>query len=394
MEESQVLIFSSEQADGLALALEERLTGFCGVRRWKEEKELNKNTEALQLLDGTTKRYDFAIFLLTKADGKPKMGGGESEQELARRSLLCEYGILVGSLGRDRCFLAADGSVLQSPFPYIFSGVDPLKFKEVDEFTPEKSREAIESIIATVKSNLQKLGPRTKRTITSELISIDQIFEREKPESDGGRLLTTSGNVVLASLQPGEMVYDRAQRVRDNMRIGIDYAYFFPGDPNSARMLAQLLQMLLLCKRVKLEDAQTRESRFDAVMNQQNNIVEDLRKICLQNSLRIFFLPRAPALQFCIHNANDVEHAVAYLKYNQEFYLQLVLGEKHRNDNRIWKDLQLYIPKTAGRRGVFYSTLFFNIDEDSEFSTALKYEIGQCFPEISGKIEALCFKGP
>lgn len=405
MEPSSVLVFSSVPADNLAKALEVGLTGFCGVRRWKEEKERSTRTDLIGLLLDTVKRFDFAIMFLTSKDPISGPDGSELQEQSSLGGLLVEYGLLIGCLGRERCFLAANKQVADKILPDILKSVTRFSFEEPSDFTHHESKDAIPEsittamagIVSSLKDNVQKFGPMKKKTVTSDLISLDQLFAREMPEPDGN-LTTNANNVVLASLQPGEMVFERARRVYDNIEYGIAYVYFFPGEINFAGKLAQLLQMLLLSRLVNSgEEVNTKDARRDAIRNHQSDVVGRLRGICQDQSLRIYFLPQEPALQFCIHNANDVERAVAYFKYDVDLYIQLALGEKHRNDNRLWKDLQLYIPTDkdtdAQEQGIFRSTVFFKFKEAVQFTSEVKREIRKCFPEIAAKVEELCFNG-
>ena len=170
----------------------------------------------------------------------------------------------------------------------------------------------MERVSADIKDAVNRSG-RARR-----LLSATELLDREKLQNkyEGGQL--DEDQVVVAAIQPIELGYEPALQVKKNIDDGIRYVYFFHGSMDGAQKICRLLQMIL----VPMLDTKKRiEYRYlqSEVEQNQNQIVQDLKQICARESLKIFFLPAAPNLQYCIHNATSVYKAVLYFKRGDKF---------------------------------------------------------------------------
>src|SRR5208337_2448458 len=126
------------------------------------------------------------------------VGGGEARK--ARDNCVFEAGLFMSAIGRERCFLV--NSVSPSDLPSDLGGIISTPFDEPADLTDRSAcAKAIAGAAANLKDIIQRMGPRPFHDRVP-LLSVDEVFKRERPQSDGGDLV--DGRVVVCDTQPWE----------------------------------------------------------------------------------------------------------------------------------------------------------------------------------------------
>jgi hypothetical protein len=398
MDKCSIFIASSGRTLLLAEKLGEELrrNEFSEATLWSEESRRHPGTTIIEMLENAAERIDFAVIILARDDVMVKETGDTLK---ARDNCVFEAGLFIRALGRERCFLV--NSVEQRDLPSDLGGIITLQFKEPPDLCDRDAcAKAIQSVSAEIKDVVARSGIAKRR-----LLSGTELMAREKLQKKGGKL--DEDQVVVTAIQPLEVSYEPALQVRQNIDDGVRYIYFFQGNPNGAERICRLLQMLLLApifaesndSEKKPHNFQYRRSAVEKEQN-RNKIMQDLKKICALESLKIYFLPAAPILQYCIHNATSVDNAVLYFKHEEKFmhgatgekayFMQWATGEKA---SRFWDEVKQRQSISSGEpHAVFLGVSGFNVREDA-FYRALKNEMARHFPEIEEKVIKLCFDG-
>jgi hypothetical protein len=207
---------------------------------------------------------------------------------------------------------------------------------------------------------------------------------------EGGELM--EGHVVVASIQPRELQYTYATRVRKNFDdYGIRYVYFVQGSDDAAYKIPRMLQLLLLAKLLKPKEEEIINVRRDLVKANQTQIISDVKDICANNKLNIYFPSDSIDMEYCIFNATDRDSAKMYVKHRDE-YIEWEMGEWA---NEFWGKTK---KKTGAdnpqpRLAMFHAVDPFKLDKEPFFS-GLRREMLNTFPEIGEQVLELCLKGP
>ncbi len=130
----------------------------------------------------------------------------------------------------------------------------------------------------------------------------------------------------------------------------------------------QLLQMVLLAKILKGQtDADDWPGRLENMKSNQTEIKKQLEEIGLDGKIKIYFLPEAPALQYCIHNAGDIDRAIMYLKSEEGF----IEWESKRPAHQFWCEVREAqgVLEPDPPCAVFYGAPGFKINEGTFFRT-------------------------
>jgi hypothetical protein len=383
MEKSKIFIASSSRTQLLAEKLRDELaTDYCEARLWKDESNGKPSETIIEMLEGVAAKYDFAIIVLARDDVIINEAGDALK---ARDNCVFEAGLFMAALGRKRCFLV--NSVEQRELPSDLAGIILLPFTEPTNLRDRgECARAIAEVAGKIKDAVQFAGRTRGRPL-----SADELLDREKLQNKdpGGELF--EDQVVVASIQPVELGYDAALQVKKNIDDGVRYVYFFHGNMDGARKICMLLQMMLLAAmldREKASDFAIRESTLKEEAT-QTRIVTDLTKICDRESLKMFFLPAAPNLQYCIHNATDVYKAVLYFKHGDKF----IEWETGSRAYQFWEEVrQKQGIDSDPPRAIFHGASGFRVKEDPFYRT-LKQEVLRYFPGIQEKVTKLCFDG-
>jgi len=121
----------------------------------------------------------------------------------------------------------------------------------------------------------------------------------------------------------------------------------------------------------------------------QDEIVKVLQDICDRASLKIYFLPAAPKLQYCIHNAASAYTSILYFK-REDRWMEWARGVEAY---QFWEEVKQRQAVSSGiPNAVFLGAYGFNV-MDNVFYTAVKTEMRKYFRGIAEQVTKLCFEG-
>src|SRR5512140_2693377 len=113
MDRSRIFIASSGRTLLLAEKLRDALqSDFCDATLWTQEGQSEPSAVIIEMLEKATRRYDFAVVILSRDDVMTKETGDRLK---ARDNCIFEAGLFMAALGRERCFLV--NSVEQRDLP-------------------------------------------------------------------------------------------------------------------------------------------------------------------------------------------------------------------------------------------------------------------------------------
>jgi len=377
----KIFIASSDGALTLAEKLRDELrTDFCEARLWSEEIRSEPGAAIIEMLEKATVKYDFAVIVLTKDDVLASQRGNTLK---TRDNCIFEAGLFMSAIGRERCFLVT--SVAQGDLPSDLGGIISKPFVEPPDLKDRGAcAQAISRVVSEIKDAVFNKGCSEARPFSQA-----EILDREKLKRLGGDL--DEDQVVVTAIQPA-LDYEPALQVRKNMDGGINYVYFFHGSLDGATKISRLLQKVLLAPMIdprQASDFKYVQSEASKEQN-QNQILQDLKQMCERESLKICFLPAAPHLQFCVHNATSVYKAVLYFKRGDDKWLQWEKGEEAY---QFWAEFKHWLKLSpGGGNAVFLGASGFDVKQD-EFCNALKNEMRKYFPGIHERMIKLCFEG-
>jgi hypothetical protein len=383
MAKSRLFIACSGRTLEIAKQLRARLNpDYCDCELWNEVSENQVGRSILAMLREATKEFDFALIILAKDDVMVSEAGDKLK---ARDNCVFEAGLFMGAIGEDRCFLLS--SVSERDLPSDLGGIIYLPFSEPADLEDQDAcRKAILSASTRVETLVRKAGPIMNRPLSQE-----KLIERAKRNYEGGELLMDQ--VVVASVQPLDVNYGPARQVRRNIDAGnIRYVYFFQGNGDGAEKTCQLLQMVLLAEILKSQaEADDFLGCKTKIAANKDQILADLKRYCVEERIKVFFLPTAPALQYCIHNAANDKLAKLYLKHDEEFIEWASGNEAYQFWAEVRQGRGASEPMPA--KAVFHGVPGFKVSEGSFYST-LKREMAIYFPGIEGEVSRLCLEGP
>jgi len=391
MNKSKVFIASSERALTLAEVVSKELgtTGFCEARLWTEASKGQPSKTKIEIVENASQTYDFAVIVLAKDDVKIKDAG---EALKARDNCIFEAGLFMGGLGRERCFLL--NSVPRNELPTDLSGINCIDFDEPQDLTDrDQCSTALSTAVSKIKDDIQsaqKNGEMARNKLLVNLLSAKDLLARESLDrKTGGKL--EEGQVVVTAIQPVETRYLPALQVRKNIDKGVSYVYFFHGDEDGANKICWLLQMVLLAPLFENEvDGNDFTARRKMLGEKRNKILEDLETICRSKTLKIVALPDQPILEYCIHNADNVDTSTVYIKYGDKF-LEWAEGP---SANRFWKEVkQHHIIKPKPTLALFYETVGMSGEKQKNYYDSIDDHIVKYFPQIENDVRRFCVEG-
>jgi hypothetical protein len=288
---AKVFIASSHTASDLAQKLANNLDNYesnvvelTPVRWWRRP----EGSYILSTLTRQTDECDFAAVLLTEGD--------IDRPDRVRDNCIYEAGLFLGALGDpERCFLVVSCNPQKLP-----SDLAGLTYINIVEHGPEVDR-TLERAAGRIGQAIEEFAKtdqlRAIRGLKLPIVSVEDLVRKERPSFCGGVLQGDTTNVFVNTPRPFEYrSEDFAKRVMSNMiEYGIDYLYVFEASRGNADIITRLLAKLASVNGVE---------RFST--NIKN----------MRDSLQIHFLPdrRGLGLQYCIHNANDYNTAVCYMR--------------------------------------------------------------------------------
>jgi hypothetical protein len=177
----------------------------------------------------------------------------------------------MSALGRKRCFPV--NSVSQKDLPSDLGGVTPISFDEPADLADRSvCAKAIAKVAADVKDIIQREGPLAYHARVP-LLSVEEVFRRERLRSDGGDL--TDGQVVVCDMQPWAEI-GRAELFRHNMDNGTSYHCFFYFSDDTIQKICQTLQMMAWAGLGDAGEATGFNTRTNKITKQKDRVLGDL----------------------------------------------------------------------------------------------------------------------
>jgi len=395
MAKAKIFIASSYRVRNLAQKLKFTLsTDFADPVVWIEESEQIGGAQTIiEMLEKAGKTYDFAVIVLTRDD--KIFTELDKEQIKARDNCIFEAGLFFGRKGRDKCYLLS--SIPDGDLPADLRGIIYKSFDEPDFEDLVQCQKAIAKPADEIKTTIQKEwkrmqeeGESKKSTLSLPVVSREQMFEWETCEA-GGRI-EQDRPIVVNATQPYETKYKFACRVRQNIdSSNVNYYYFFQADEDGAQNISCLLQMILLAGLFEdPKQADVAQCRLNMIKSKKDQVIERLKTLRDDERLSIFFLPDAPAFEFCLHNATHPTKAKAFIKIDEDHFIEWSQGS---NAHQIWRNLKNWIPDEVPP-GIFHSTRLCKLSdaEKAKFKSQLDKQLKLYFPEIHEGVKKLCYE--
>jgi hypothetical protein len=384
MGKSRIFIASSGRTLVLAEKLQDELrTEFCEAKLWSEEGRLQPGETIIEVLEGAAELYDFAVVSLAKDD---VMTGGKGTALKARDNCVFEAGLFMSAIGRKRCFLV--NSVSQSDLPSDLSGIISMPFDEPENLSDRAAcAQAIARVAAQLKDIVQRDGPSPYHERVP-LLSFDEVFRRERPSSDGGDLV--DGKVVVLDTQPLADV-PRVELVRRNMDQGTSYHYFLLFSNDTVEKICQALQMIAWAGVGGAPGASDFRSRVETIKNQQDRVLQDLRRLCQSCSLRISLMVEDPIYCFRVHNASNPALARFYARYYDKGFVQWAEGLVATT---LWRTLPRYLEDDPGDRLFLpLKHTIFGDNQRQQLESILNRSLSRYFPGMEADVKQIFLGG-
>jgi Predicted nucleotide-binding protein containing TIR-like domain len=149
-----VFVGSSDESENLAVAVKKILERDSGViaHYWRDVMEEHPGSTAIEVLANAIDKYDFGVFLLA-ADDVLSLRGDQSPSP--RDNVIFEFGLFVGSLGRERTFALVPDEV-EIRRPSDLGGVVLDTWKTTDD----NPTSAVRASANKIRKKIELLGPR------------------------------------------------------------------------------------------------------------------------------------------------------------------------------------------------------------------------------------------
>jgi hypothetical protein len=387
-----IFIASSGRALPLAKQLQLRLKktqAFDEPLLWAEESWGKRGPAVTDLLKDWALKSDFVAAVLTKDDVTEKQG---VEHLSPRDNCIFEAGLFAGALGMDltRCFLVC--SVDDQALPSDLRGLNQIRFREPDLANNDEIVKAVGPICDQIEAAVSSRKLCCYDRPTLPLITKDDLLQREQLRRNGGSLKI--GAVVVNAVQPLEVNYEFAVKVRENMAYGVNYIYFFYADPSGTGIdfIWTMIQMIALAGQIEGGDVSLDER--SKIMKAKRSAVEENLHL-IQQHLAIHFLSCPASLQFCVHNADSTDHARSYVRYSEEQFIEFHPGDPWRAKSIADGITNECLPGHADV--VFRSTRHFELDasKNTAFRSSLDRGMTKYFVEdqLRSKVREICFGG-
>jgi Predicted nucleotide-binding protein containing TIR-like domain len=386
MEKSRVFIASSGRTLLLAEILGDELrTEFCEPRLWSKESRRQPSATIIEMLEGATTQCDFAVIVLAKDD---VVTGGKGETLKARDNCVFEAGLFMAAIGRRRCFLV--NSVRQEDLPTDLSGIISIPFKEPADLEDRAAcEEAVTVVASTLKNVMQKEGLFAYHG-RLPLLSVEDLFRRERPLSDGGDL--TEDQVVLVDNQPTVEI-PRAEQIRRNIDSGVRYHCCFYFSDNTVEKVCQALQMIVWVAMPRVAGSSDWGARVATIKDNRERVLTELQDLCHNRKLRITLLLTEPTSLFRVHNASDPDRARSYLKRvdTERRTVQFVLWAVGQEALRVWHALPRFLEEDRDDR-LFIPLKFppFDDTKKRELDGMLTRSLSRYFPGMELEVKKIC----
>jgi hypothetical protein len=349
------------------------------ISRWKDSFTAGEST-----LDGLLQQVsqcDFAAILLTKDDIALK--DGDQEMLVPRDNCIYELGLFTGGLCSKRAFILS--SVKRTALPSDLAGITYLRIEEEEG---KKRNDSLEKCAKAILDAIDEQGPFERPIVP--LISDKLLLRLEQPKSDEGNLEEES-TVIVNVIEPLELDMVFAKRVQQNIKSAIDYLYVFHADPRNTRVIARVIQSLAY---VGYADVPISDRLEEIENDNAQKALKTLRS--LQGNLSIYFNPKKPEFQMCIHNADRHVSTRCYLRRawgNEEKFAIWYQGDAARDvASPLFSFYNCLIVKQE--RCIFGSSSSFQLTapENAVFTANLTESLKKLFPEKShSQVLQICF---
>ena len=323
----KIFIASSSVALPLARKIKEKLESdeepVADVILWEDAFPMGE-----VILNGLREQaadVDFAVVLFTSED--VVRDSQNTESHAPRDNCVFELGLFMGALGLEprRALLlrTKDSSMLSDLGGMVFGD---LPAADDDE---DKQNQRVEDAVEKIKSSVKELGYCFNHPPCPEprIIPTARLLDLEKPELRGGQLVDSDAvEVLINTTQPLELNHVLAKIVCENMSADVSYGYFFQAQIGSVKFFSTLVSSLAAtsCKVRKPETMNSDQWR-DLMGRNEASVLKVLET--MRNQLRIYFLPRKPDLEFCVHNASHGTAAICYLRHTANSFVEWYKGE-------------------------------------------------------------------
>jgi hypothetical protein len=380
MDNAKIFIASSGRTLVLAEKLQDELRGeLTDATLWSEEGRRQTGRTIYEMLQSAAERYDFAVIILAKDDVVVASGG---EARKARDNCVFEAGLFMASIGRERCFLVH--SVSPNDLPSDLGGIISIPFDEPADLTDRLAcATAIASAAANLKDIIQRMGPRPFHDLVP-LLSVDEVFKRERPHLDGGDLV--EGQVVVCDTQPWAEV-GRAELFRRNIDNGTAYHCFFSYSEDTIEKICLTLQMVAWAGVGEGKGPNDFRTRTETITREQVRVLSELRDICESGRLRFSLMTHDPTMCFRVHNASNPNLAKFYANYRNKGF---ALWEDGLPATQLWISLPTYLEvDTMDRLFLALKTSPIVGDQWLRFEKVLDHSLGRYFPGVEAKVKEI-----
>jgi hypothetical protein len=339
----------------------------------------------LEMLENSAEQFDFAVVILAKNDVTVRKRG----DTLASAAYAFQAGLVVATIGRDRCFLA--NSVEQNHLPSWLGGIISIPFREPADLTDtDECAKAIARVGEVLEDRISQKGtaPYQVRVPT---LSVAQLWQRERPQSEGGEL--QPGEVIVCDTQPIPQD-ELAVQLRANIDHQIHYTYFLYLTVDTIEKICQALQVILVAGVAAPEQAINPTARMSIIKENKDRVLDDFSRICQNRKLRVILLAEVPQFSFRIHNASDWERATVYARYRERYFIPWVGGPSAET---LWRTLHLYVEEEE-KPGRLFGSLKGTFDLDAKKKKLLDSSLDQWlrryFPGFHREVKQLCTGSP
>jgi hypothetical protein len=385
----KIFIASSQRALNLAKAFKDKLDTEYSEATIGSEVKKGKRVFPEKLMQAAKEDFDFALIILTLDDLVFEAGGNQGLRE-GTYNCIFEAGLFAGTLGVGRCFLVCGFGYYNLPSDLqIYDHYNMKLPEDLEDF--ETCRKSIDDspVIDDILQIIQEKGRFTER-LKVKFVRFNDLLARQKLKSKNGEL-HEGCQVVYLMNQP----FVGTKQLTQNMP-KVRYYYFLPADIFNTERIVAFLQKLLVKNIGDQQVAHELFSHIRELLTQEENqrkFLKNLESIVKNNCLNFCFFPVESTFQFVIHNAGT-DDAKMYIKYGDYGFLEWMKGRVADYFARSLLDLRIQPVK----EGIFHSTLFFNVHDDTaeqtrRFRASLDCELRRYFPNIHEQVKQLCFEG-
>jgi hypothetical protein len=225
------------------------------------------------------------------------------------------------------------------------------------------------------------------------LLSLEDLFKRERPVADGGDL--REDQVVVVDNQPTAEI-GRAEQVRRNIASGNSYHCFFYFSDDTVEKICQILQMIVWTKIADAAGASDFGPRLDTIKNNKDRVLGELRDLCLNRKVRLTLLLTEPTSLFRVHNASDPDLARLYAKRvdREKGSMQFALWAEGQNAITVWRALPRYLEDDKDDR-LFIPLKFppFDNAKKRRLESSPDQSLSRYFPGMELEVKQICLGG-